>query len=544
PYIDKVQKELEFVFLDLRHYRECLAMARKRAETQEDYSEEELKELLPLYKLFSPEHLLKRPFANDSNTLNQEFYHEFLYLMGLEEMQKGSGPKLIGRVEPERRQRASLLENTMERLQAKDCLAGIKNISDYGTPTERLFNVALELVLTWVNRLLFLKLLEGLLRQHKKISFLSDDLLGSYTAIDQLFFQILAVRPEERSESIRKALPKLAADVPYLNSSLFEISPLERETYFHISDLDNSLKMPYYKNTVLRDHYKDKRLSDSGASSEATLCYFLRFLDAYDFSSEGGEALQEQPKTLINAAVLGLVFEKINGYQDGSFFTPGFITMYMCRETLRQAVLDKFREEKNWNCANFTELYNQIRESGKNIKDAIQEANRVINRLKICDPAVGSGHFLVSALNELLAIKSELGILQDKEGRRLRDYSVYVENDELQVLDENGELFQYKPKSAESHRVQETLFHEKQYLIEHCLFGVDINANSVKICQLRLWIELLKHAYYHWKTDVLETLPNIDINIQTGNSLLSRYEMEGDIGAILRQHGRTVRQYR
>jgi len=45
-----------------------------------------------------------------------------------------------------------------------------------------------------------------------------------------------------------------------------------------------------------------------------------------------------------NASVLGLIFEKINGYKDGSFFTPGFITMYMCRETIRKAVVQKFNE--------------------------------------------------------------------------------------------------------------------------------------------------------------------------------------------------------
>jgi adenine-specific DNA-methyltransferase len=78
-------------------------------------------------------------------------------------------------------------------------------------------------------------------------------------------------------------------------------------------------------------------------------------------------------------------------------------------------------------------------------------------------------------------------------------------------------LFQYNPNSPESQRVQETLFHEKQTIIENCLFGVDINPNSVKICRLRLWIELLKNAYYtdktytvsgkHLSMKTLETLP-------------------------------------
>ncbi|OBQ31606.1 MAG: hypothetical protein AN487_23905, partial [Anabaena sp. CRKS33] len=139
-----------------------------------------------------------------------------------------------------------------------------------------------------------------------------------------------------------------------------------------------------------------------------------------------------------------------------------------------------------------------------------------INSLKICDPAVGSGHFLVSALNEMIAIKSELKILLDRQGKRLKEYSFEVANDELIVIDEDGLLFEYNPKNQESQRVQETLFHEKQTIIENCLFGVDINPNSVKICRLRLWIELLKNAYY--KTDSnytqLETLPNIDINIK------------------------------
>src|SRR5690606_7232070 len=98
--------------------------------------------------------------------------------------------------------------------------------------------------------------------------------------------------------------------------------------------------------------------------------------------------------------------------------------------------------------------------------------------------------------------------------------------DELMVFDDHvGTLFRYNPLSKESQRVQETLFNEKKAIIESCLFGVDINPNSTKICRLRLWIELLKNAYYKEHSpgilgSELETLPNIDINIKTGNSLI------------------------
>jgi adenine-specific DNA-methyltransferase len=304
-------------------------------------------------------------------------------------------------------------------------------------------------------------------------------------------------------------------------------------------------------NTVLKDDKGKKRTGELNA-----LEYLLAFLDAYDFSSEGAEDIQEDNKTLINASVLGLIFEKINGYKDGSFFTPGFITMYMCRETIRKAFVQKINERiissghHNWkNLETITDVCNQI---GVRIgKDSV---NEVINNLKICDPAVGSGHFLVSALNEMIALKSELRVLQDRNKKLLRDYHVVVENDELVVTDDDGNLFQYNPNSPESQRVQETLFHEKQTIIENCLFGVDINPNSVKICRLRLWIELLKNAYYtdktytvsrkHLSMKTLETLPNIDINIKCGNSLISRFALDADIHEALKKSKWTIDSYR
>jgi adenine-specific DNA-methyltransferase len=64
----------------------------------------------------------------------------------------------------------------------------------------------------------------------------------------------------------------------------------------------------------------------------------------YDFASEGDQEIQEESKMLISASVLGLVFEKINGFCDGSFFyMPGFIIMYMCRQIIWLAMLQKFK---------------------------------------------------------------------------------------------------------------------------------------------------------------------------------------------------------
>ena len=519
PFVAEIKGEIEFTYFDIRNYEKPLRNNNPKDDNK----------LIALFKLISPEHLLKLPFTNDSNSLDKGFYSELLHIIGLTEI-KQSGKKLIQRNKEGDRNTGSLLESTVIQLESLDKIRHLANPSHFGeTYDERLFNVALELCITWINRILFLKLLEAqLLSYHKgdkSYDFLNLDLIKDYDDLNTLFFQVLACNHAERNSDVKEIFRK----VPYLNSSLFEATAVEHETIF-ISNLRDDKEIPILKSTVLKDLKGKKKIGHLSA-----LHYFFEFLNAYDFSSEGSEKIQEENKTLINASVLGLIFEKINGYKDGSFFTPGCITMYMCNETLNKAVIDKFNMTKGWHCSDLKELYNQIEDR--------DEANEIINSLKICDPAVGSGHFLVSALNELIRIKSELNVLQDLDGRRLKEYQIEVVNDELIITDDDDELFEYNPLNNESQRVQEALFHEKQVIIENCLFGVDINPNSVKICRLRLWIELLKNSYY--KSDIeLETLPNIDINIKCGNSLISRFRIDSDLSKALVKSKWTIDSYR
>lgn len=519
PFIDGVVADVECTYFNLQDYQKPL----RNADPTDDRS------LIALFKVLSPEHLLKLPFANDSNSLDRRFYSELLHIIGLTETKVG-GKKLIERNPEGERNPGSILESAIVQLESLDKISRLDRPSQFGgNHQERLFNVALELSITWINRILFLKLLEAqLITYHKgdkTYAFLSLDKISNYDDLNSLFFQVLARRYDERSPNMKAAFEK----VPYLNSSLFEPTDIEHKTLF-ISNLRDEKTIPVIASTVLKNEQGKKK---TGVLN--TLEYLFAFLNAYDFSSEGASDIQEDNKTLINASVLGLIFEKINGYKDGSFFTPGFITMYMCRETIRKAVVQKFNETQQWQCTSLEELYDKIEDR--------QAANRIVNSIKICDPAVGSGHFLVSALNELIAVKNDLKILQDRDGKRLKEYQVEVVNDELIVTDEEGELLAYNPNSKESQRIQEALFHEKQTLIENCLFGVDINANSVKICRLRLWIELLKNAYYKNATE-LETLPNIDINIKCGNSLVSRFALDADLKQALKKSKWSIHAYR
>lgn len=496
PEVEKVEHRLQFVYVDIRKFEHKLQ--------SNDIVNN--KAFIAIYKLFSPTNLLKLPFNSDHNRLNKNFYNELLYIMGVEEV-IDNGVHKIKRLKSNR-QNFSLTE------QAYAKLDGYSKI----TNDDERFDTALGLVLIWINRILFLKLLESQLVSFNKgrdVKFLDEIHIRDYDVLNDLFMQVMAKPVTERTDELKSQFP----DVPYLNSSLFELAKIEEE-FFPISGIRLG-EMEVYKRTVLKDG-KGKKIT----GKKSALDYLLSFLNAYDFGTKQDKedvAVRTDSDNLIDASVLGLIFEKINGYKDGSFFTPGYITEYICNKTLRHAVVDKFNKAKGWKCGDFEDLKEKI-DYGQ--RDVRIEANEIINSLRICDPAVGSGHFLVSALNEIIAIKSELGVLQDRQlqPKRIRDYDIKVEYDELVIADEDGDVFKYDPSDPTSQRIQETLFEEKRTIIENCLFGVDLNPKSVEVCRLRLWIELLKNAYYY-KTEtgerLLQTLPNIDINIKTGNSLAS-----------------------
>jgi len=497
-YIAKVENELPFVYLNFTKVN------------VREYSDADLN---TLYKIFSDVHILGTSFGNDSNQLNKAFYNELLHIIGLEEV-KQKGKKIISRKAENKRDYASILESAIFVLEDRDYLQNIKSIE---SGINKAFYAGLELSLTWINRILFIKLLESqLLGYHngaKNYRFLNSDFIKGYDDLNDLFFSALAKKHKERHPKYKERFKY----IPYLNSSLFERDKLENEA-FTISALNND-KITIFSQTVLKDN-SGKRLT----GKLRTLQYLFLFLDAYDFSADGNEGIEDghETKTLINASVLGLIFEKINGYKEGSFYTPAYITMYMSREILRRAVVQKFKDTENEQIENYDDLKAYTRKFFK--KNDIQRFNNTINSIKIIDPAVGSGHFLVSALNELISIKSDLGILIDGKGLPLQT-EIVIDNDELYITDKYGHLLDYKPDVKETAIIQKSLFHEKQNLIENSLFGVDINPNSVKICRLRLWIELLKNAYYS-DDNRLQTLPNIDINIKAGNSLVSRFSID------------------
>ncbi|WRC06131.1 class I SAM-dependent DNA methyltransferase [Helicobacter pylori] len=471
---------------------------------------DDFKELPLIYQVLSQEVLLKQKKTLDANTLNKDFYEELLYILGLEE-QNEKGKTLI---------KPSRTQNSLSDALKKK----YKNLDD---------EEVMALLIAWNNRILFLRLLESLLisfEHFNKESFLTIENFNDFNALNTLFFEVLAKKNSERLKEIKE--DKILEKIPYLNSSLFDKTPLELKGY-EIKLLDNK-KLEIYKNSVLKkDNPKQEPLP--------LLKYLFEFLHVYKFTTtpkDIKDKIDTSESHLINPSVLGLVFEKLNGYKEGSFYTPSFITSYMCKESITPIVLDKFNATYQWDCENLKALRGKIDRNFSNEK--AKEYLNTLLTLRICDPAVGSGHFLVSALNEMVLIAYELGLIASLYRHELR-----LENDEIIIHTPKtphtpeDKVFKYTIPHSENdphHQIQKELFELKKDIIENCLFGVDINPNSCEITKLRLWIELLKYSYYIFEegknTNNLETLPNIDINIKCANSLISRFSLHDDLKKI------------
>ncbi|EAJ2906462.1 class I SAM-dependent DNA methyltransferase [Campylobacter coli] len=480
-YLDSITRKdlfdepsLKGVFIDLKPILE-----------QEKPSFSKLK---PVFKIFHKDFLLSEFNPNDANSLNNAFYKELLYILGLYESKQNS-KLIIAKSEESKEEQGTFYTAINSKLKEEN------------------FETILKLLILWLNRILFLKLIESNLvrfNDDKNLKFLNFKKIPDFDKLSELFFEVLAKEKSTRKKSE-------FAYLPYLNSSLFEKQSIENT--LEISSLSNDLKLFYYKNTVLKD---DKCKAKKG--QVGLLEYLFEFLDSFDFGSDDEQSEILSQKELISSSVLGNVFEKLNGYKEGSFYTPSFITSYMCKESITKVVLDKFNTQFDLDAKDISELRKSLRKEDKKAQ------KELLNSIKICDPAVGSGHFLVSALNVMLSIYDELNLFDE-------EFYLEVQNDEILITGRKGEFIEYKRPSTpkdKAHLIQQELFHTKKDIIENNLFGVDINPNSCEITKLRLWIELLKHSFYQSFDDEnyhdLKTLPNIDINIKCGNSLVSYFE--------------------
>ncbi|WP_461864645.1 Eco57I restriction-modification methylase domain-containing protein [Thermococcus sp.] len=260
--------------------------------------------------------------------------------------------------------------------------------------------------------------------------------------IEQLFFRVFNTPPQRR----RGLLPEFK-DLPYLNGGLF--------AYQNIGDRG-----------ISEIHF--------GIPPEQVEMV-MEFLEQYSFTREEADVAGA-----ISPEILGYVFEKTisNRKETGAYYTPRKITRYIAEETIKGYLLDiinKKLREKGWETLDSVEEFLEGGYDPKLAKTVLEE----LENIRVLDPAVGSGAFLLSAGEVILDLY-----------RKLHKKANGNEPDTYEV---------------------------KKHIVQHNLFGVDINRSAVEIAKLRLWLWIMEDVN---RPEDVKPLPNIDYNLLAGNSLI------------------------
>ncbi|PIU28923.1 MAG: restriction endonuclease [Candidatus Hydromicrobium americanum] len=343
--------------------------------------------------------------------------------------------------------------------------------------------------------------------------------------LEPLFYEALAI---DRGEGAYYS--RFDCRIPFLNGGLFE----------PIQDYDwaqTDIKIP------------DKLFSNDKKTKEGDIgTGILDVFDRYNFTVKEDEPLDKE--VAIDPEMLGKVFENLLEVKDrkskGSYYTPREIVHYMCQESLinylatelsssplvgegqgegdvianevKQSNSVHYRHSRSPSChsresgnlfvskedietlihfGDFAIEHDIAKEEGTKsykykISECIRENAKLIDdklaNIRICDPAVGSGAFLVGMMTEIVKARNVL--------------NVYICHSRESGNPEN------KPR---------TIYHFKRHAIQNCLYGVDIDSSAVDIAKLRLWLSLIVD-----EEDIkqIKPLPNLDYKIICGNSLL------------------------
>ncbi|MCL4359786.1 BREX-1 system adenine-specific DNA-methyltransferase PglX [Patescibacteria group bacterium] len=298
--------------------------------------------------------------------------------------------------------------------------------------------------------------------------------------LEPLFYEALAV---ERTDDFYS---KFNCKIPFLNGGLFD--PLGNYDWVH-----TDIRLP-------DELFSNNRKTKEGDTGDGILDVF----DRYNFTVKEDEPLERE--VAVDPEMLGKVFENLLEVKDrkskGTYYTPREIVHYMCQESLINYLLTeldgKVRRDDIETLIRLGEtaiehearVINEGRETKdyhfrlpQSIRDNAHLLDEKLEKIHVCDPAVGSGAFLVGMMTEVIRVRNILTNYLSDNGRSIYDF--------------------------------------KRHAIQNCLYGVDIDPGAVEIAKLRLWLSLIVD-----EQDIkqIKPLPNLDYKIMQGNSLLEEYE--------------------
>lgn len=284
-----------------------------------------------------------------------------------------------------------------------------------------------------------------------------DDYLEQ--VLEPLFFGVLNTKPEDREAIFKKngwdlSLLDEWKDITYLNGGLFEAD-------------DNDKK---------RERFSKEYFTE-----------LFDFFSHYNFTIDENDP--NDAEVGIDPEMLGHIFENLleDNKDKGAFYTPKEIVQYMCRQSLVEYLQSKLgKHEAIENFINTHETGNRLDKKNFIAANAT-EIERLLDEVKICDPAIGSGAFPMGMLNEIFNAKMSINIAL---------------------------------KRAET----------KKRIIQNNIFGVDIEQGAVDIARLRFWLSLVVDE------DEPQPLPNLDYKIMCGNSLLNRHALDISIDDVFEEY--------
>ncbi len=263
------------------------------------------------------------------------------------------------------------------------------------------------------------------------------------------------------------------------------------QKYFHLLNVghkDSRVEVFAYNGGL----FKPDEVLDTVKISDDILSKHTLILAEYNFSSEVDvnilghifENSLTEIEEVANSIIAGETTPQTSKRKkDGVFYTPRYITTYIVENTLGKLCADKKAKLEIVESEYFADKKRQTA-TKKRLDDKLKAYREWLLQLTICDPACGSGAFLNAALDYLMSEHSLIDTMY-----------------------------------AKIHNVPMILPDVENAILEHNLFGVDINEESVEIAKLALW---LRTAKPHRK------LNSLNNNIKCGNSLISDPEVAGD----------------
>ncbi len=326
-------------------------------------------------------------------------------------------------------------------------------------------------------------------------------------------------------------------DIPFLNGGLFECLDRTEEDTEKKRYLDgfsrNAKKRPTVPNRLFFGGEHEEDLSEAYGDTKRKkekVAGLIRILNRYKFTIVENTPIDQE--IALDPELLGKVFENLLASyneetkttarkQTGSFYTPRPIVEYMVDESLKahltRALVEKARMKEPDARAGLDILFAYTEKEHAFTASEVACLIAAIDALKILDPACGSGAFPMGVLHKLVYI---LGKLDPGNGR--------WKQTQLAKLDSAPMREELERAFADNNDD----YGRKLYLIENCLYGVDIQPIAIQITKLRFFISLVcdqKTNRNKKENHGIRPLPNLETKFVAADTLVGLPEMEDDL---------------